>query len=205
MLALRFWLSFLVPSQPCLFSTYIIAFSHALSYAFVTPRKVMYVFLFSCLFVLISFFPMVLVSVVQVSLFLLLVRCLFLSLLDLCCGGVFNLLVPPASASLSTFCLINSAPPPGKISFRPSPSSLPPAPLPTVPSLPPPPPLPPAPSSMPHLHLGSIHSINSPPPQVKFPSALPLPPSFQGSFLDLIPYPFSLWSMDDNGVVRLGG
>ena len=122
---------------------------------------------------------MVLVSVVQVSLFLLLVRCLFLSLLDLCCGGVFNLLVPPASASLSTFCLINSAPP-GKISFRPSPSpsSLPPTPLPTVPSLLPSPPSRPLLNASPSF---GINTFDQFPPPVKFPR--PSPPSLLSGFI----------------------
>ena len=179
MLALRFWLSFLVPSQPCLFSTYIIAFSHALSYAFVTPRKVMYVFLFFLFIFPYYFFPMVLVSVVQLSLFLLLVRCLFLSLLDLCCGGVFNLLVPPASASLSTFCLTNSAPPQVKFpSALPLPPSRPPPFLLSPPFRRPLPSLPPPPQCLTFIWDQYIRSI-PPPPQVKFPSALPLPPSFQ--------------------------
>ena len=53
--AVRFWLSLSVrfhmePLHPCLFIVYIIASSHALSYAFVTSRKVIYVgFLFNLL------------------------------------------------------------------------------------------------------------------------------------------------------------
>ena len=108
------------------------------------------------------------------------------------------------SSCFYTFCLINSAPP-GKISIRPSPSpsSLPPAHPPSycpLPSAAPSPPSRPLLNASPSFGINTFDQFRPAPGKISF-----LPPSFQGSFLDLIPYPFSLWSMDDNGVVRLGG